>query len=94
MSPKLLSNAGLAAHCSKANTQEMSAGRKGKLALFKRPATWGEHRLMSKNQLPDADQGARAFKGEFQGCTGGGGGYVQNRTVSSDSRLEIGCVVV
>lgn len=25
---------------------------------------------MSKRQLPTADQGARAFKGEFQGCMG------------------------
>ena len=47
----LLLNSGSAACCSKANTQEMSVGWKGKVALFRRLATWGEGRLVSKTQL-------------------------------------------
>ena len=41
------------------------------------------------------DQWARYFKGEFLGYIGGGvRGYMQNSTVSSDSLLETGHVVV
>ena len=40
---------------------------KGEFALFQRPATWGEGRLMSKGRLPLDKQWVRAFKGEFQG---------------------------
>ena len=35
----MLPNLGSAAHCLKANTQETNIGWKGKIALFKRPAT-------------------------------------------------------
>lgn len=54
-------------NCSKANS---GVGRKGKVALFRRLVTWGEGRLKSKSQLLSADQRKRAFKEEFQGCTG------------------------
>ena len=67
----VLLNSGSAAHCLKANTLETSVGRKGKVALFRRPAVWGEGGLMSKSQLPTADQEVKDSKGEFQGCTGG-----------------------
>lgn len=39
----------------------------------------GEGRLMSKNQLPTADQEARALKGDFQGYRLGRGGVVQKQ---------------
>ena len=52
-----------------ANTQETRVHRKGKFALFGRLATWGEGRLVSKGQHPITDQGSRAFKEEFQGCS-------------------------
>ena len=56
------------------------------MVLFWMPATRGEHRLVSKNQLPIAAQ-ETGFKGEFQGCMDGGRG--QDDTVSSDSHLDI-----
>ena len=71
---------------------------KGKIALLRKPAILGRKWThVPKNQLPIADQGARAFKGEFQGCTCRGrreGAMCRNSTVSSDSRFEIGRVVV
>ena len=57
------------------------------MVLFCMPATRGEHRLVSKNQLPIAAQETEGFKGEFQGCMDGGRG--QDGTVSSDSHLDI-----
>jgi len=38
----------------KANTQETSVGGKGEVAVFRRPATWGDGGLMSKtiSKLP------------------------------------------
>ena len=71
---------------------ETSVGRKGKVALFRRPAARGEGGLLSENQRPTAAQGAGAFKGEFQGCTGGG--RAQGSVGSSDRRLEIRNVMV
>ena len=62
-----LLSSGLAADYWKASTGETSVGRKGKVALFRRLATWGEGGLMSKSQFPTPDQWASAFKGEFQG---------------------------
>lgn len=90
----MLLNSGFVSCRSEASTGGLSAGRKGKAALFRRPATWGEGGLVSKSQLLPADQGTIAFKGEFKGDTGGGRGYMQNSTVSSDIHLEIGCVLV
>ena len=56
----------------------------------------GESGLMSRGQLPTDSQWARTYKGEFQGCVGyrQEGAICRNSTVSSDSRLEIGCAVV
>ena len=62
----LLANPGLAARRSKANSQETSVGRKGKVALFRRPATGGEGGLLSENQLPIAVQGQGLSKGSFR----------------------------
>ena len=53
----LLLNSGLAAHCLNTNTLQTSVGRKGKVALFRRLATGGEGRLLSKSQPPPVDQG-------------------------------------
>ena len=50
----VLLNSGLAAHCSKANTWEISVRK----TLFWRPATKELGGLMSKNQLPIATQAA------------------------------------
>ena len=64
---KLLLNSGLAVSCSQANTRDISNGRKERVALCRRLATWGEGGFMSKSQFPTTDQGAGTFKGEFQG---------------------------
>ena len=53
---------------------------KGKFALFRRPVTRGEGRLLSKGQLPQ-HQWARALMG---------GATYRSSTVSSDRHLEIG----
>jgi len=37
---------------------------KGKVALFRRPATWGKGRLMSKNQLQGACLTTMFLKGK------------------------------
>lgn len=63
----LLLNSDPVACSSKVN---VSVGWKGKVYLLRRLVTWGKGGLMSKRQLRIADQGARAFKGEFQGCMG------------------------
>ena len=47
----MLSNSGLTACCSKANTQERSVDWEGKVALFRRLANWGEDWLLSKHEL-------------------------------------------
>ena len=63
----LSTNSGLAAHCLKANAREISVGGKGKVALFRRPATWGEGGLMSQrtnSQLPLTGQ--EPIKGSFK----------------------------
>ena len=59
----LLPNPGPAARRSKASSQGVSVGGKGKVALFQRPATGGgEGGRLSKGRLPPPDnQGARAF---------------------------------
>lgn len=44
-----------------------SVGRKGKVTLFRRPATWQEGGLVSKSQLPTAYQGQELLKGSFMG---------------------------
>ena len=41
---------------------------------------------MSKGQLPMDSQGARTFKGEFQGCIGGGRGL---HTETAQSALTV-----
>ena len=46
----MLSNSGLTACCSKANTQERSVDWEGKVALFRRLASWGEDWLLSKHE--------------------------------------------
>ena len=35
--------------------------------------------LVARGQLPTDNQWASTFKGEFQGCVGGGRGYVQKQ---------------
>ena len=60
----MLLNSGLAAHCSKVNTGEISAGRNRKIALIRRLATWGEDRLMSQNQLQRFCSAMNVFKGK------------------------------
>ena len=60
----LLLNSDPVACSSKVN---VSVGWKGKVYLLRRLVTWGKGGLMSKRRLRIADQGARAFKGEFQG---------------------------
>ena len=63
-----------AACCSEANTSD-TVGGKESYVLFWRPATGGEGGLLSKGwPLPDPDNQWVSFKGEFQGCTGGGRG--------------------
>ena len=47
----MLSNSGLTACCSKANTQERSVDWEGEVALFRRLANWGEDWLLSKHEL-------------------------------------------
>ena len=74
------------------NSQETRVGRKGKVALFWKPATRGEGGLESKNQLPMAAQETEVFKGELQGCLDGGRG--QDDIVSSDSHLDLRDVAV
>lgn len=81
----------MAAHQSKAYTCERSVSRKGKTALFRRPATWVEGGLLSKSQFPTVDQGGRVFKEEFQDCIGGERGL---GAVSSDNHLEMDHAVV
>ena len=78
----------------KANTQEASVGRKGKIALFRRPTTWGEGGLATKSQLPTAHQGQELLKGSFRGVQVEAGGYMQKEHSSSDSHLEIDHLVV
>lgn len=53
----------------KSQYSETSVGRKEKVALFRRLATW-EGGLMSKNQLSTADQEAGALKGRISRVTG------------------------
>lgn len=57
----VLSNPGSAAHHSKANSQEISVGRKKSLLYFGVPATGGEGGLLSKNQISVAAHGTGAF---------------------------------
>ena len=59
---KASSNSGLAARCLKTNIRETSIGRKQKVALFRKLATWGEGGLMSKSQRPTADQSQELLK--------------------------------
>ena len=74
----------MAARHLKANTQETGVGRKGKFALFRRLATWGEGGLASKNQIPVAVRwrvgggGEERLKGSFRSVQAEGGGYEQN----------------
>lgn len=42
--------------------------------LYSRGQRPEDRGLLSKDQLPTADEWARAFKGEFPGCTGRGRG--------------------
>ena len=63
--------------------------------LYSRGWQLGRRWACPQKPTPPADQGARAFKGEiFMDIEAGGGGYIQSGTVSSDSHLEIGPVVV
>lgn len=50
---------GSAASHLKTNIGEISVGRKGKIALFRRLITWAQCGLLSRNQLPIADQGTK-----------------------------------
>ena len=61
----LLSNSGLATSHFGANAQEISIDQKGKISLFRRPATWGEGELVSKNQFQRFCSTMKAFKGKF-----------------------------
>ena len=45
---------------------------KGKIALLRKLAIRGEAGLTFKSQFSVVSQGARIFKGEFQGCIDGG----------------------
>ena len=63
--------------------------------LIKRLTTWGESALISPNQLAGANQGAGTFKeGWGSRVAQEEEGHVQSRTVTSDSHLDVGCVVV
>ena len=54
--------------------------------------TWVLMDWQRQSQCPIANTGKELFKGEFQGCIGGGreGAYMLSRAVSSDNHLEIG----
>ena len=83
---RVLPNPGLAARRLKANSQETSVGRKGKVALFRSLATGGGGvgvDTCPKADCPPDNQGTRAFI-DREGAT------CRNNTVSSDSHLEIG----
>ena len=54
----------------KANTRETSVGWKGNLALFWRPATWGDGRLLAKNQLWSLCSPWKIFKRRIIWVTG------------------------
>ena len=73
---KVLPNSGLAAYCSKASILETSVGRKGNVALFRRPGTWGEGGLMSRSQLPTVRE-QELLQGSFRDVQVGGGGYME-----------------
>lgn len=47
----------------KVDTRETSVGWKGHISLFRRPATWDEARLLSKNQLQRVCLTMKVFKG-------------------------------
>ena len=80
---KLLLNSGLAVSCSQANTKDISNGRKERVALCRRLATWGEGGFMSKSQFPTTDRGQELLKGNFRVIYTEEGGYVQSSAVSS-----------
>ena len=63
----MLPKAGLTVCHYAINFQDTGVGRKERVVLFWMPATRGECRLVSKNQLPIAAQETKVFKGEFQG---------------------------
>ena len=77
---KLLLNPSPVACHSKASYPETSVGRKGRYALFWRPAPGEEGGLLSKNHLLIVAHASGAFKGDFQGCAGRE--KEQNSTVS------------
>lgn len=61
----LLQNSDLAVCCSIVNIWQTSAGWKRKVVLFRRLATWGEGRLVSKNQLWRFCSTMKVFKGRI-----------------------------
>ena len=61
----MLPNSGSAARHSKANTGETGVGWKGKAALFRRPATWREGRLVSKNEFQKFCLTMKSLKGRI-----------------------------
>ena len=77
----------------KANIQETSVVGKGTAALFRRPATWEDGGLMSQNQPPNCWLGDKGFKGEFQGCTGGGAmcRRAQSAPIIINNKLVVWC---
>ena len=83
----MLPKAGLTVCHYAINFQDTGVGRKERVVLFWMPATRGECRLVSKNQLPIAAQETKVFKGEFQGGMDRGRG--QDGIVISDSHLNI-----
>ena len=66
----VLTNSGSAARCSQANTRETSAGWEGKIALCRKPATWGEGRLVYENQLQRVCMTMKVLKQESSGWWG------------------------
>ena len=80
---KLLLNSGLAVSCSQTNTRDMSTGRKERVALCKKLATWGESGFMSKSQLPASNREQEFLKGNSRDVYAEERGYVQSSTLSS-----------
>ena len=71
--------------CSKANIREARLVER-QVCFILEAGNQGEGGLLSKGQLPTANQRARAFKGELQGCIGGGRGL---RVETAQSALTV-----
>lgn len=67
---------------------------KGKAALLRELATWGEDRLMSKSNSSVPSRGQELLKGSLGGVQAESVGYMQNSIVISDSPLKTEHTVV